>query len=153
DSSEHGIWYYGQALIAPSLTLNLWRKSMFDPYSLKHEDERPWDPVTKEKRPPSQNWMRPEHDPPFQPAFGKTGEQGVLFTALATTRPLLHPLRMDPAWLWLVLPMVLAVAIVYKAIKLDDLRKLPLAALWLATQILAFMTLAAAVLWVLTEIF
>ena len=31
----------------------------------------------------SQNTMLPKNHPPFEPAFGKTGEQGVLYTSLA----------------------------------------------------------------------
>lgn len=66
-------------------------------------------------------------------------------------RPFLEPLPIDDYWLWFLLPLVVAIAVVYKAIKLDDLRRLPAQAAFLAAQIVAFMILAAAALWLLTE--
>jgi len=66
--------------------------------------------------------------------------------------PFVHPLPLDTYWLLLMPPMVLAIAIVYKAIKLDDLAELPKQAMFLTAQILAFMVLAAAALWLLSEI-
>ena len=70
---------------------------------------------------------------------------------LAAWRPLLDPLPVDGFWLWLMLPMALAVATVYKAIKLDDLSRLPGQAIWLAVQFVIVMMLATAVLWLITE--
>ena len=67
-------------------------------------------------------------------------------------RPFLEPLPVDTYWLLLLLPLVLAIAIVYKTIKLDDLSQMPRKALWLAGQIIAFMILAAAALWLITEL-
>ncbi len=67
-------------------------------------------------------------------------------------RPFLEPLPIDTYWLLLMLPLSAAVAIVYKAIKLDDLAQLPRAAALLTAQIIFFMALAAGVLWVITEI-
>ncbi len=71
--------------------------------------------------------------------------------SMAAWRPLLDPLPVDGYWLWLMLPMALAVATVYKAIKLDDLSRLPKQALWLAVQFVIVMMLAAGVLWLITE--
>ena len=76
------------------------------------------------------------------------------------TPPLLHlayvPLR-DPVpvgdyWLLLLLPLVVAIAVVYKTIKVYDLSRLPREATILSAQIVAFMILAAAGLWLLTEL-
>lgn len=67
-------------------------------------------------------------------------------------RPLLDPLPLDDYWLLLLVPLALAIAIVYKTIKTDDLSRLPRQAAVLTGQILAFMALAAAALWLLTEV-
>ena len=67
-------------------------------------------------------------------------------------RPFLDPLALDRPWLVLAAPMVLAVAVVYKAIKLDDLSHLPRHALAMAAQVLVLMAIAAALLWALTEL-
>jgi len=78
-------------------------------------------------------------------------------TPLVTTTlayvPFRDPLPLDTYWLLLLPPLVLAIALVYKTIKLDDLSLLPRQALFLSGQILAFMTLAAAAIWLITEIF
>ncbi len=73
-------------------------------------------------------------------------------TSLALYRPFLEPLRLDSYWLLLLLPLVLAIAVTYKTIKLDDLTDLPREAVVLAVQIIVFMFLAAAALWLLTEL-
>jgi len=67
-------------------------------------------------------------------------------------RPLLDPMPIDAYWLWLLTPMVVAVAIVYKAIKLDDLSQLPRQAASLAVQFVVLMIMAAAVLWLISEL-
>ena len=72
--------------------------------------------------------------------------------SLAFFRPFLDPLPIDEYWLWLLVPLVLVVALVYKAIKTDDLTRLPRQTLALALQIVFFMALAAAALWMITEI-
>lgn len=64
-------------------------------------------------------------------------------------RPFLDPLPLHDYWLILLLPLVFAVALVYKAIKLDDLNHLWKQSLNLAGQIIVFMILAAAGLWLL----
>jgi hypothetical protein len=72
--------------------------------------------------------------------------------SLAGYRPFLDPLPLDTYWLLLLPPLVLAIAVIYKTIKLDDLAQLPRQALFLAGQIVAFMALAAAALWLITEL-
>jgi hypothetical protein len=62
------------------------------------------------------------------------------------------PVALDAGWLVLLLPLSVAVAVVYKTIKTDDLGKLPREATYLAVQILAFMLLAGAALYLITEV-
>ena len=50
------------------------------------------------------------------------------------------------------MPLAIAISVAYKAIKLDDLAHLPREATFLAVQIIAFMAMAAASLWLLTEL-
>ena len=64
-------------------------------------------------------------------------------------RPLLDPIPADDYWLVLLLPLVFAISLVYKAIKLDDLTHLPRQSIYLAGQIVAFMFLAATALWLM----
>lgn len=65
--------------------------------------------------------------------------------------PFLDPLPVDPYWLVLMLPLVVLVSVVYKALRLDDLSRLPQSAAWMSLQIVAFMMLAAAVVWLMVE--
>ncbi len=67
-------------------------------------------------------------------------------------RPFLDPVPIDPYWMVMLLPMVIAIAVVYKTIKTDRLEKIPREAAVLAAQIVAFMVMAAAALWMLTEL-
>lgn len=64
-------------------------------------------------------------------------------------RPFIDPLKMDDYWLLLLLPLVLVISLTYKTIKIDDLSKLAGQTLFLAAQIVIFMVLAAAALWVM----
>lgn len=81
-----------------------------------------------------------------------------LITTAAPSKPtqafqLFHePLPIERYWLLLLLPLVTVISVVYKTIKLQDLSQLPRQALFLMTQILAFMVMAAAVLWLITEL-
>jgi len=67
--------------------------------------------------------------------------------------PFRDPLPLHDYWMWLLFPLVVGVAVVYKAIKLDDLSMLPKQAAWLTMQIVVFMILAATALWAVTEMF
>ena len=62
-----------------------------------------------------------------------------------------EPLPLERHWLLLVVPLVVVISVVYKAIKIDDLSYLPRQSAWLATQILFFLFLAEATLWLITE--
>ena len=67
--------------------------------------------------------------------------------------PFLEPLDLsDGVLLFLLIPLVVIITTVYKAIKLEDLSQLPRQALWLSLQIVVFMILMAAVLWLLSEL-
>ena len=66
--------------------------------------------------------------------------------------PFLEPIPMDRYWLWLLPPLVAVIAVVWKTLKVRDLSRLPRQATILWAQILAFMLLAAAALWLVTEI-
>jgi len=63
--------------------------------------------------------------------------------------PFLQPLPIGEDFTLMMLPVVLAMAIVVKATKLRDLRHLPQQAAWLTLQIAGFMVVAAIVLWLI----
>ncbi len=62
-----------------------------------------------------------------------------------------EPLPLERHWLLLVVPLVVVIAVVYKTIKIDDLSQLPRQSAWLSVQILFFLVLAEATLWLVTE--
>lgn len=72
---------------------------------------------------------------------------------LLAYRPFLEPLPIDAWWLWLAVPLVVGVAVVYKTIKLPELSRLPREAATLAGQVLVFMAMAAGLLSLLTWFF
>jgi hypothetical protein len=67
-------------------------------------------------------------------------------------RPFLDPLPVDDFWLALMIPLVVAIALVYKAVKLDDYARLWRHTAVLALQIAGFMGLAAVVIWVIGRV-
>lgn len=67
-------------------------------------------------------------------------------------RPFLDPLPLDTYWLLLLPPLAIAVAVVYKTVRVDDLRQLPRQATLFAAQIIVFMVLAAMGVWLVTEL-
>ena len=67
-------------------------------------------------------------------------------------RPFHEPLPLHDYWLFLMLPMVVAISVVYKAIKLEDLSQLPRQAAMLIAQIVFFLVLAASGLWLITAL-
>ena len=72
-----------------------------------------------------------------------------LVGGLLAYRPFLEPLPLERVWMLLLLPAALAIAIVYKAIKLPRLERMGREVLLLSGQIVFFLALAAAGLWVL----
>jgi len=80
DRKGHPIWYLGQMLIAPSVLVEGYHRSLQGPEGL----------------PPSPN----DAQGPYQPSYGHVHEQGVLFTSLAGMLNLLaiiDVLYRDPA--------------------------------------------------------
>lgn len=67
-------------------------------------------------------------------------------------RLFLDPLPVDRYWVVLLLPLVLSISVTWKTIRLDDLRRLPGQSVLMTTQIIFFLVLAAAILWVVTAL-
>ncbi len=67
-------------------------------------------------------------------------------------RPFIDPLNLHTYWLLTLPALAVAIALIYKTIKLDDLKDLPRETAALSGQIVLFMVVAAAVLWLVTEI-
>jgi hypothetical protein len=66
------------------------------------------------------------------------------FTPLYDPLPALYP-QMSDYWLWCVIPLVLAISIVYKATRLENLRNLPREATIMTAQMLIVMVVAAVI--------
>ena len=81
-----------------------------------------------------------------------TGSQAVSQVGTLAYRPFLDPLVSDDMWLVLMLPLILAIALVYKTIKVDDNRVLFKQTFYLCMQIVLFMAAAATGLWILSAI-
>jgi len=67
-------------------------------------------------------------------------------------RPFVSPLPLWDYWYLLILPLCLAVAIVYKAMKLPDMKQVPRQSLLITLWIVVGMSIAAAALVVLVKI-
>jgi hypothetical protein len=76
-----------------------------------------------------------------------------LISSFILAIPFLAPITYDSSRLWMLLPLSLAVAVVYKTIKLDNLRALPVAALLLWLTIIGGMVAVAVGLYVLIWLF
>ena len=76
----------------------------------------------------------------------------ILVMPLLAYRLFLDPLPLATYWLMLMPPMAIAVAVVYKTVRVHDLADLPRQATVLSVQIIAFLLLAAAALWLVTEL-
>lgn len=68
-----------------------------------------------------------------------------------TWRPILDPLPLQSVWPLLLLPLLWALAVVYKAIKMPSLRHIWRQSALLAAQMLGLLVLAAAALWLISE--
>ncbi|MEM1353353.1 MAG: hypothetical protein AAGH88_00570 [Planctomycetota bacterium] len=71
---------------------------------------------------------------------------------LLAYRPFLDPAPIDRYWLWLLPPLIVIVAVVYRVIKTDDLRRLPGSAGYLAFQIALFMIVASVGLYIILRL-
>lgn len=67
--------------------------------------------------------------------------------------PFLQPLPVSTHWFVLLALLVVVIATVYKAIKIEDLSVLPKQVTIMSAQILTFMILAAAALWLVSLLF
>ena len=79
---------------------------------------------------------------------------GELMSVTLAWRPFLDPMPIDRYWLLLIFPLVLAIAVVYKAVKIPQpgLAVMTVQSLKLAGQIVGVLAGAVAVLLFLTEI-
>ncbi|WP_432798657.1 hypothetical protein [Poriferisphaera sp. WC338] len=68
-------------------------------------------------------------------------------------RPFLDPIPIDGYWILLFFPVAVVIAVVYKTLKLDNLKHLPRAATWLTIQITVFMIISGLVLWAMSALF
>ena len=71
---------------------------------------------------------------------------------LLAYRPFLDPMDLHDQWLWLLIPLVVAISLVYKTLKLQSLEKLAADTTRLTLTILAVTAVAAAACWGLTEV-
>ncbi len=76
----------------------------------------------------------------------------VRLLAVPAWAPLLEPMQLDDYWLILLVPLVIAISLVYKTIRMNDLTKLYRQAAYMAAQIFVFLVTAAIALWVFTSI-
>jgi hypothetical protein len=77
----------------------------------------------------------------------------ILLSSLILAIPFLSPVTYDSSRLWMLLPLTLIISVVYKAIKLDDLKALPMAAFFLWLTIVFGMVAVAVGLYVLILLF
>jgi hypothetical protein len=66
-------------------------------------------------------------------------------------RPFVTPLPVWDYWIWLLIPLCLGVSIVYKAIRIENLREVPKQALYITLWILGGMFAAAVALAVIVR--
>jgi hypothetical protein len=71
------------------------------------------------------------------------------FTPLVDPLPALYP-NLDDYWLWFVIPLVIAISVVYKGTRVYRVRRLPAEAAMMAAQILILMVVASVALYALT---
>ena len=76
----------------------------------------------------------------------------LLLDLAAAWRPFLDPLPLHRQWLWLLPPLVVAIAVLYKALKLPTLDGLVVEVVKLSVYILVVMAAAAALLWVVVDL-
>lgn len=71
--------------------------------------------------------------------------------AAPAVTPFLHPLPVWDYWVWLLVPLCLGVSIVYKAVRIESMRRLPFEAVRATVWIVAGMAIAAAALYLLVS--
>ncbi len=65
----------------------------------------------------------------------------------------LDPIPVGEGWPWLLLPLAAGIAVVYKTLKVRNIRQMPLVAAGLTVTILAGMAVAGAALWLIVIYF
>jgi uncharacterized protein HemY len=70
---------------------------------------------------------------------------------IASFRPFLDPLDMHDWWFVLIVPIALLVSLAYKAVRVDELRKLPRQVLAMSLQIMAGMIALGFLVYVVIE--
>ncbi len=73
-------WFYGQAMVAPSLLVDFLRSGMANSHAIK--SGHPEDPNPRGLLLPLRA-NDSDSAPPYEPSFGRVAEQGTLYTALA----------------------------------------------------------------------
>ena len=68
-------------------------------------------------------------------------------------RPFLQPLPVWDYWPWLLLPLTFAISVVYKSVRAESMRQVPLDAIRLTLWIVTAMAAAAAALMLLVRAF
>lgn len=71
---------------------------------------------------------------------------------VAAYAPFLHPLPVWDYWVWLLLPLCFAVAVVYKSVRVDAMGRVPAEAVKFTVWIVVGMALAAAALLLLVNL-
>lgn len=72
-----------------------------------------------------------------------------LALGLLAYTPFLQPLKVWDHWPWLLLPLCFGVSLVYKCVRVDDMRRVPIEAVKATVWIVAGMAAAGAGLWLL----
>lgn len=70
----------------------------------------------------------------------------------AAYAPFLHPLPVWDYWVWLLLPLCFAVAVVYKSVRVDAMRRVPAEATKFTVWIVVGMAVAAGALLLLVNV-
>lgn len=68
-------------------------------------------------------------------------------------RPFFQPLGVWDYWIWLLLPLSFAISLVYKSVRVDSMRRVPLEAVRLTLWIITVMAAAAVALLLLVKAF
>lgn len=74
------------------------------------------------------------------------------WTTVIAYRPFLDPIDLHDQWLWLLIPLVMSIALVYKTIKLHALEDLVKETARLSLTILGFIAIAGVLCWGLAEV-
>ena len=68
-------------------------------------------------------------------------------------RPFLDPMPADDGWVWLAVPLVLLISLVYKAVRGATMDRIAVETLRMAVQILVVLLGIAMAIWAVTSVF